>query len=81
MPKAIVEHTSEDLKHRFGWQTPVMLLLIVVVAFLVLLPILFLVEKAFNVGDPMSFPANQHGTGNLLSLFVEDYDIILNTIY
>jgi iron(III) transport system permease protein len=81
MPKAIVEHTSEDLKHRFGWQTPVMLLIILIVGFLVLLPILFLVEKAFNVGDPMSFPATQHGTGNLLSLFIEDYDIILNTIY
>jgi len=69
------------MKLRAGWQSVVSVLLILVIGFLVLLPVLFLVEKTFNVGDPMSFPADKHGTGNLLSLFTEDFDIILNTVY
>ncbi len=81
MQKAIAEHTGAEMRSRFGWQTPVAVLLILVVGFLVVLPVIFLVEKTFNVGDPLSFPASQYGTGNLLSLFTEDYDIILNTIY
>ncbi|MDX2158609.1 MAG: hypothetical protein SFW09_19080, partial [Hyphomicrobiaceae bacterium] len=71
MQKAIAEHTVEDLKHRFGWQTPVAVLLILAVGFLVLLPVVFLFEKTFNVGDPLSFPASQYGLGNLFSLFTE----------
>ena len=81
MKKTVIEHTGNDLKYRLSWQAPVTLLLILGVGFLVLLPVLFLVEKAFNVGDPMSFPASAHGTDNLLSLFTEDFDIILNTVY
>jgi iron(III) transport system permease protein len=69
------------MKLRAGWQSVVSVLLILIIGFLVLLPVLFLVEKTFNVGDPMSFPADKHGTGNLLSLFTEDFDIILNTVY
>jgi iron(III) transport system permease protein len=81
MQKAIVDHTVDDMKWRFGWQTPISIAIILVVGFLVLLPVLFLFEKAFNVGDPMSFPATKHGTDNLFSLFTEDFDIILNTVY
>ncbi len=81
MQKAIVDHTVGDMKWRFGWQTPISIAIILVVGFLVLLPVLFLFEKAFNVGDPMSFPATKHGTDNLFSLFTEDFDIILNTVY
>ena len=81
MQKALVDHTLGDMKHRFGWQIPISLGIILVVGFLVLLPVLFLFEKAFNVGDPMSFPATKHGTDNLFSLFTEDFDIILNTVY
>lgn len=81
MQKAIVEHTGGELRSRLGWQTSVTLLLILGVGLLVLLPIMFLVEKAFNVGDPLSFPASEHGTGNLLSLFTEDLDVIANTVY
>ncbi|MDX2156507.1 MAG: iron ABC transporter permease, partial [Hyphomicrobiaceae bacterium] len=57
------------------------ILLALVVGWLVLMPVMFLVEKTFNVGDPLSFPASQYGTGNLLSLFTEDFDIIANTVY
>ena len=81
MQKAIIKHTTDDLKVRFGWQVPVTIVLVLVVGFLVLLPVIFLVEKTFNVGDPLSFPASQYGIGNLFSLFTEDYDIILNTVY
>ena len=81
MQKAIVDHTVGDMKWRFGWQTPISIAIILLVGFLVLLPVLFLFEKAFNVGDPMSFPATKHGTDNLFSLFTEDFDIILNTVY
>jgi iron(III) transport system permease protein len=81
MQKGIVEHAGSELKHRLGWQLPVTLVLVLVVGFLVLLPVVFLVEKTFNVGDPLSFPANEYGTGNLLSLFTEDLDIVGNTVY
>lgn len=81
MQKAVAEHTADDLKHRFNWQSIVSILLILIVGFLVLLPVLFLFEKSFNVGDPLSFPASKYGVENLLSLFIEDYDIILNTVY
>ena len=81
MQKAIVEHTSAEVRRRIGWQVPVTLGLVLVVGFLVLLPIVFLIEKTFNVGDPLSFPASEYGTTNLLSLFTEDIDIIANTVY
>ena len=81
MQKAIVEHTGDELKRRIGWQLPVTLLLALVVGFLVLMPVVFLVEKTFNIGDPLSFPASKYGGENLLSLFTEDLDIIANTIY
>ena len=34
MQKAIVEHTTNEIKTRFGWQTPVTILIILVVGFL-----------------------------------------------
>lgn len=81
MQKAVAEHAVDDLKQRFGWQAPVTLAIILGVGFLVLLPVVFLVEKTFNVGDPLAFPATRHGLDNVLSLFTEDWDIILNTLW
>lgn len=81
MTRALAAFKGSEMKLRAGWQSVVSVLLILIIGFLVLLPVLFLVEKTFNVGDPMSFPADKHGTGNLLSLFTEDFDIILNTVY
>jgi len=81
MQKAAVEHTTDEVRRRFGWQLPVALALVLTVGFLVLLPVGFLVEKTFNVGDPLSFPADKYGAANLFSLFTEDLDIIGNTIW
>ena len=81
MQKSAIEHTGTELKQRFGWQTPFSIALMLGIGFLVLLPVIFLVEKAFNVGDPLSFPATKHGIDNLFSLFTEDFDIILNTVW
>ena len=65
--QTLAAHTGESLRQRFSWQIVVTLALILGVGFLVLLPIAFLVEKVFNVGDPMAFPAEQLGLANLCS--------------
>jgi iron(III) transport system permease protein len=53
---------------------------IAVVSFLVLLPLVFLVEESLNVGDPMSFPPREFGIGNYLAIFEEDLDVLFNTV-
>ncbi len=54
--------------------------IIVVVAFLVLLPMVFLVEESLNVGDPMAFPPRQYGIANYIAMFDEDINVLLNTV-
>ena len=41
---------------RIGGQALTTLAVLVIVGFLVLLPLVFLVEESLNVGDPMAFP-------------------------
>jgi iron(III) transport system permease protein len=53
---------------------------IAVVSFLVLLPLVFLVEESLNVGDPMSFPPREFGIGNYLAIFEEDLNVLFNTV-
>lgn len=50
------------------------------VAFLVLLPIVFLVEESLNVGDPMAFPPREYGIANYIAMFDEDINVLLNTV-
>ena len=56
------------------------LTILVVVGFLVLLPLVFLVEESLNVGDPMAFPPVEFGIANYLAIFQEDIRTVWNTL-
>ena len=45
------------------------LAVLLVVGFLVLLPLVFLVEESLNVGDPMAFPPVEFGIANYVAIF------------
>jgi iron(III) transport system permease protein len=68
------------MKSRFNWQPVISAAVIVVVAFLVLLPLVFLVEESLNVGDPMAFPPQQYGLKNYIAIFDEDLNVLVNTL-
>jgi iron(III) transport system permease protein len=68
------------LRPRFNWQALVTLTILVVVSFLVLLPVMFLVQESLNTGDPMAFPPEQYGVGNYFAIFDEDLHILTNTV-
>jgi iron(III) transport system permease protein len=68
------------LRPRFTWQGLITLAVLVVVAFLVLLPVVFLVEESLNIGDPMAFPPQEYGLANYLAMFEEDLQVIINTV-
>jgi iron(III) transport system permease protein len=68
------------LKPRFNWQPVISAAVVVVVAFLVLLPLVFLVEESLNVGDPMAFPPREFGIANYVAMFDEDINVLWNTI-
>jgi iron(III) transport system permease protein len=53
---------------------------VAVVAFLVLLPLVFLVEESLNTGDPLSFPPQEFGIANYLAMFEEDINVLWNTL-
>src|SRR5215475_14117674 len=69
-----------ELKPRFNWQPVISAAVIVVVAFLVLLPLVFLVEESLNVGDPMAFPPREYGFRNFVAIFDEDINVLFNTV-
>ncbi len=68
------------MKPRFNWQPVISAAVVVVVAFLVLLPLVFLVEESLNVGDPMAFPPREYGISNFVAMFDEDINVLLNTV-
>jgi iron(III) transport system permease protein len=68
------------LRPRFTWQGLITLAVLVVVAFLVLLPVVFLVEESLNIGDPMAFPPQEYGLANYVAMFEEDLQVIINTV-
>ncbi len=68
------------LRPRFNWQPVVTAAVVLIVAFLVILPLVFLVEESLNTGDPMSFPPEQYGIANYLAIFDDDINILLNTL-
>jgi iron(III) transport system permease protein len=53
---------------------------VVIVAFLVLLPLVFLVEESLNIGDPMAFPPQEFGLKNYIAIFDEDINVLWNTV-
>jgi iron(III) transport system permease protein len=62
-----------------NWQPLISAAVIVVVAFLVLLPLVFLVAESLNVGDPMAFPPQEFGLRNYVAIFDEDINVLFNT--
>jgi len=65
---------------RLNWQPVISAAVIVIVAFLVLLPLVFLVEESLNVGDPMAFPPQAYGFKNYIAIFDEDLNVLVNTL-
>ena len=68
------------MRPRFNWQALVTLAVLLVVGFLVLLPVVFLVEESLNTGDPMAFPPEQFGIANYIAMFDEDLHVLTNTV-
>jgi iron(III) transport system permease protein len=69
------------LRPFFTWQALITLAVLLIVSFLVLLPVVFLVEESLNIGDPMAFPPAQYGIANYVAMFEEDLHVITNTVF
>jgi len=72
--------SAEDLKARRNWQAIITVIVLLVVGFLVILPLVFLVEESLNIGDPMSFPPEAYGIRNYLAILEEDINVLWNTL-
>jgi iron(III) transport system permease protein len=72
--------SGEMLKPRRNWQAIITVVILLAVGFLVILPLVFLVEESLNVGDPMSFPPEAYGIRNYLAIFDEDITVLWNTL-
>jgi iron(III) transport system permease protein len=64
-----------------NWQVIVTIVVVLVVGFLVILPLVFLVEESLNTGDPMAFPPAEYGIANYFAIFDEDINVLVNTVY
>ncbi|HEY6980566.1 MAG TPA: iron ABC transporter permease [Reyranella sp.] len=64
---------------RRDWQPAVTAAVLLAVSFLVLLPLVFLVEESLNTGDALAFPPAEYGISNYIEMFQEDLDILTNT--
>jgi iron(III) transport system permease protein len=68
------------MKPRLNGQTIISVVVMLVVAFLVVLPMIFLVEESLNIGDPMAFPPQEYGIKNYIAMFDEDFNVLVNTV-
>jgi iron(III) transport system permease protein len=68
------------IKPKLNWQAIISVAVMLVVAFLVILPMVFLVEESLNVGDPMAFPPQEFGIKNYIAMFDEDFNVLVNTV-
>ena len=68
------------IRPKLNWQAIVSVVVMLVVAFLVILPMVFLVEESLNVGDPMAFPPQEFGFKNYIAMFDEDFNVLVNTV-
>jgi iron(III) transport system permease protein len=71
---------ADALRPRRNWQAIVTIAILLVVGFLVILPMVFLVEESLNVGDPMAFPPEAYGLANYFAIFDEDINVLWNTL-
>ena len=72
--------SGEPFKRRRNWQAIITVVVLLVVGFLVVLPMVFLVEESLNTGDPMAFPPQEYGIRNYLAIFEEDINVLWNTL-
>jgi iron(III) transport system permease protein len=72
--------TAEALRPRHSGQAIVTIAVLLVVGFLVILPLVFLVEESLNTGDPLAFPPAAYGIANYLAIFDEDISVLWNTL-
>jgi iron(III) transport system permease protein len=72
--------SEEALRPRRNWQAIITVVILLAVGFLVILPLVFLVEESLNTGDPMSFPPEAYGIRNYLAIFDEDINVLINTV-
>src|SRR5258706_8259381 len=68
------------LRPRISGQALTTLAVLLIVGFLVVLPMIFLVEESLNIGDPMAFPPVEFGIANYISIFQEDIRTVWNTV-
>lgn len=71
---------ADALRPRRNWQAIVTVAILLVVGFLVILPMVFLIEESLNVGDPMAFPPEAYGLKNYFAIFEEDINVLWNTL-
>ena len=71
---------AEVLRPRRNWQAIVTVAILLIVGFLVVLPMVFLIEESLNVGDPMAFPPEAYGLRNYFAIFEEDINVLWNTL-
>jgi iron(III) transport system permease protein len=71
---------ADALRPRRNWQAIVTVAILLVVGFLVILPMVFLIEESLNVGDPMAFPPQAYGLKNYIAIFDEDINVLWNTL-
>ena len=64
--------SGEALRPRRNWQAIITVVVVLAVGFLVILPMVFLVEESLNTGDPLAFPPVEFGIGNYFAIFEED---------
>ncbi len=72
--------SEEALRPRRNWQAIITVVILLAVGFLVILPLVFLVEESLNTGDPMLFPPEAYGIRNYLAIFDEDINVLINTV-
>src|SRR5499427_9731093 len=68
------------IKPRRNWQAIITIGVVLVVSFLVILPLVFLVEESLNTGDPLAFPPAEYGIANYFAIFDEDINVLWNTL-
>jgi len=71
---------SAPLNKRNVWQPLITAAVLLAVSFLVLVPLVFLVEESLNTGDALTFPPEEFGLGNYIAMFNEDLDVLTNTV-
>jgi iron(III) transport system permease protein len=77
---AAVGASGQTLGPRRNWQPVVTAAVLAAVSFLVLLPLVFLVEESLNTGDALAFPPEEYGIANYIAMFQEDLDVLTNTV-